>query len=122
MGGFNFYAYVGNNPVNLIDPFGLCKNVSTEDRVAVAAAGCAITASGGLLWMIAGQLGIPEITGYLVIGGWGVIGVGVVTVVVGPFIVGGNSQTPNPPPQPLPSHSPINSPNNPNTFPLLPAH
>ena len=32
-GGGNFYRYVGNNPVNMMDPLGLCKRKDTADCI-----------------------------------------------------------------------------------------
>jgi len=31
LGGLNLYAYVGNNPLNWIDPLGLCKELSRDE-------------------------------------------------------------------------------------------
>ena len=45
-GGVNLYAYVGNDPMNWIDPFGLC--MSPSERMALGAKGVAQTAGGGI--------------------------------------------------------------------------
>jgi len=57
-GGSNLYAYVGNDPLNLLDPFGLCDNPACGGGSITAAGAIAIPGAAGGLGEIAAGVGV----------------------------------------------------------------
>ena len=71
-GGLNEYAFVGNNPVNIVDPFGLCTNGTTTVSVQIVGGSFAVivglTGSLSIAWDTDGDVGLVGTIG------WGVGG------------------------------------------------
>ena len=78
-GGINLYAYVGNNPVNLIDPLGLCGEKKLSEKLVEG--GVAIGITGGVVVIAGAQ--IPVLSGPIIIGGLITVAVGGLTAVAG---------------------------------------
>jgi RHS repeat-associated protein len=57
-GGSNLFAYVGNDPLNLLDPFGLCDNPACGGGSITAAGAIAVPGAAGGLGEIAAGVGV----------------------------------------------------------------
>ena len=82
-GGINFYAYVGNNPAALTDPFGL-QSVAAQWAPLGAAIGATVAGAGSIVVDAAtGGLNVVATPGELTAGAavGGLIGAGVGTVI-----------------------------------------
>ena len=68
LGGLNQYVFVGNNPVNIVDPFGLCTNGTTTVSVQIVGGSFAVivglTGSISIAWDTDGDVGLVGTIGW----------------------------------------------------------